>query len=226
MSRAGRAARMKAMAETETPEGPRTAGAERRRPSRRPGRGEPQAHREGLGREEEALARDGRAEAPAGQEVGADVRLESPAFPDGAEIPARAFARRRRRLASAPLVGRAGGNREPGAPLRRPRRSARHLGPLGRSTTCLRPFRVCRPASRRRSGSRSGGVQGKNDYGEIGWGGPAPPRGHGTHHYSFRLYALDGKLELPPGATKAQLEAAMKGHVLAEAKLTGTYRRD
>ena len=71
-----------------------------------------------------------------------------------------------------------------------------------------------------------GGVQGKNDYGEIGWGGPAPPRGHGTHHYSFRLYALEAKLEVPPGATKAQLEAPMKGHVLAEAKLTGTYRRD
>ena len=72
----------------------------------------------------------------------------------------------------------------------------------------------------------TGGVQGRNDYGEIGWGGPAPPRGHGTHHYSFRLYALGTKLGLPPGATKAQLAAAMKGHVLAEAKLTGTYRRD
>ncbi len=71
-----------------------------------------------------------------------------------------------------------------------------------------------------------GGVQGRNDYGESAWGGPAPPRGHGTHHYAFRLYALDRKLELPPGATKAQLEAAMKGHVLAEAKRTGTYRRE
>ncbi|MEX0880576.1 MAG: YbhB/YbcL family Raf kinase inhibitor-like protein [Thermoanaerobaculia bacterium] len=71
-----------------------------------------------------------------------------------------------------------------------------------------------------------GGVHGRTDYGDIGWGGPAPPCGHGTHHYAFRLYALDTVLELPPGATKARLEAAMKGHVLAEAKLTGTYRRD
>lgn len=72
----------------------------------------------------------------------------------------------------------------------------------------------------------SGGAHGKNDYGELGWGGPAPPRGHGVHHYEFRLYALDEKLELSPGATKAQLLAAMEGHVLAQAKLTGTYRRD
>jgi hypothetical protein len=71
-----------------------------------------------------------------------------------------------------------------------------------------------------------GGTHGKTDYGEIGWGGPAPPRGHGTHHYSFRLYALDCELKLAGHATKAQLEAAMKGRVLAEAKLTGTYRRD
>ncbi len=71
-----------------------------------------------------------------------------------------------------------------------------------------------------------GGVQGKTDFGDIGWGGPAPPRGHGTHHYSFRLYALDAELALAPGATKAEVERAMKGHVLAEAKLTGTYRRD
>ncbi len=72
----------------------------------------------------------------------------------------------------------------------------------------------------------SGGVNGKNDYGELGWGGPQPPRGHGMHHYEFRLYALDAKLGLAAGATKAELEAAMKGHVLGEAKLTGTYRRD
>jgi Raf kinase inhibitor-like YbhB/YbcL family protein len=71
-----------------------------------------------------------------------------------------------------------------------------------------------------------GGVQGRNDFGDLGWGGPAPPRGHGTHHYECRLSALDRELGLPPGATKAQVEAAMKGHVLAEAKLTGTYRRD
>jgi Raf kinase inhibitor-like YbhB/YbcL family protein len=72
----------------------------------------------------------------------------------------------------------------------------------------------------------AGGTHGRTDYGELGWGGPAPPRGHGVHHYEFRLYALDRALGLPPGATKAELEAAMKGRILAQAKLVGTYRRD
>ena len=71
-----------------------------------------------------------------------------------------------------------------------------------------------------------GGTHGRNDFGELGWGGPAPPHGHGVHHYEFRLYALDGKLGLPPGAGRRELEAAMKGHVLEETTLTGTYIRD
>jgi Raf kinase inhibitor-like YbhB/YbcL family protein len=70
------------------------------------------------------------------------------------------------------------------------------------------------------------GVVGRNDFGEVGYGGPAPPRGHGTHHYHFRLYALDRKLGVSRGVTKEELLRAMKGHVLAEAELTGTYRRD
>ena len=81
-------------------------------------------------------------------------------------------------------------------------------------------------ASRRPARHASGGAHGKNDFGELGWGGPAPPRGHGVHHYEFRLYALDAKVGLPAGAGRGELETAMKGHVLAEAKLTGTYRRD
>jgi hypothetical protein len=69
----------------------------------------------------------------------------------------------------------------------------------------------------------SGGVQGKNDFGNIGYGGPCPPGG--THRYEFKLYALDTDIKLPAGATKAQLVKAMEGHVLAEAKLTGKYTR-
>ncbi|MCX7594803.1 MAG: YbhB/YbcL family Raf kinase inhibitor-like protein [Fischerella sp.] len=68
-----------------------------------------------------------------------------------------------------------------------------------------------------------GGVQGKNDFGKIGYGGPCPPSG--THRYFFKLYALDKKLGLQPGATKNQLEAAMDGHILAEAQLIGRYQR-
>jgi len=68
-----------------------------------------------------------------------------------------------------------------------------------------------------------GGTQGINDFRKIGYGGPCPPGG--THRYFFRLYALDTLLGLKPGITKDQLLKAMKGHILAEAKLMGTYRR-
>jgi Raf kinase inhibitor-like YbhB/YbcL family protein len=69
-----------------------------------------------------------------------------------------------------------------------------------------------------------GAVQGVNDFNRSGYGGPCPPPGR-PHRYCFRLYALSIELKLPPHATKADLLAAMKGHVLAEAALTGTYQR-
>jgi hypothetical protein len=70
----------------------------------------------------------------------------------------------------------------------------------------------------------NGARQGKNDFGRIGYGGPCPPRGK-PHRYYFRLYALDTLLGLPPRATKADVEKAMKGHVLAQGELVGTYGR-
>jgi Raf kinase inhibitor-like YbhB/YbcL family protein len=70
----------------------------------------------------------------------------------------------------------------------------------------------------------SGAKQGKNDFGNIGYGGPAPPKGK-AHRYFFKLYALGVAVDLAPGATKAQLEGAMKGHILAEGQLMGTYKR-
>ena len=70
-----------------------------------------------------------------------------------------------------------------------------------------------------------GALQGKTDFGSIGYGGPAPPRGHGVHRYFFKLYALDTKLDLGPGATKHELLKTMQGHVLAQGELVGTYER-
>ena len=64
-------------------------------------------------------------------------------------------------------------------------------------------------------------TEGKNDFGEIGYGGPAPP--DGRHTYVFKLYDLDTDLDLKKGFSKQELEDAMKGHILAEAKLTGTF---
>ena len=69
--------------------------------------------------------------------------------------------------------------------------------------------------------TESSPVEGKTDFNEIGYGGPAPP--DGRHTYIFKAYALDTELELKEGFSKQELEDAMKGHILAEAKLTGTF---
>lgn len=71
-----------------------------------------------------------------------------------------------------------------------------------------------------------GACQGRNSWPRgIGYRGPAPPHGHGLHHYRFRLYALDAGLNLEPGVDRQALDAAMAGHILAEAELVGTYQR-
>ena len=64
-------------------------------------------------------------------------------------------------------------------------------------------------------------VSGKTDFGQIGYGGPAPP--DKRHTYVFKAYAIDEELDLTEGYSKQDLEDAMKGHILAEAKLTGTF---
>jgi Raf kinase inhibitor-like YbhB/YbcL family protein len=69
-----------------------------------------------------------------------------------------------------------------------------------------------------------GSRQGKNDFDNFGYGGPCPP-GHSAHRYIFSLYALDTKLSLPAGATRMQVEQALKGHILARGELTGRYHR-
>lgn len=69
----------------------------------------------------------------------------------------------------------------------------------------------------------NGAVQGKNDWGKLGYGGPCPPSG--KHRYFFKIYALSGMLDLEVGATKAELLNAMEGHILAEGQLKGKYKR-
>lgn len=68
-----------------------------------------------------------------------------------------------------------------------------------------------------------GTVEGSNDWNRTGYGGPCPPIGR--HRYFHKLYALDKVLELPPAARKSEVEAAMRGHILAQAELVGTYQQ-
>ncbi|MBI1920504.1 MAG: YbhB/YbcL family Raf kinase inhibitor-like protein [Geobacter sp.] len=81
------------------------------------------------------------------------------------------------------------------------------------------------PSETREIGERSvpaGAVQGLNSWSRTGYGGPCPPSG--THRYFFKVYALDAMLNLKPLTTKAELEKAMAGHILAKGELMGTYR--
>ena len=69
----------------------------------------------------------------------------------------------------------------------------------------------------------NGAAQGMTDFGRVGYGGPAPPSG--VHRYFFRVYALDIRADLPPGATRHELDQAMRGHILAQGELMGRYSR-
>ena len=64
-------------------------------------------------------------------------------------------------------------------------------------------------------------IEGMTDFGEVGYGGPAPP--DKRHTYVFKLYALDSELDLPDESTKADVEKAMEGHIIEQTQLTGTY---
>ena len=75
-------------------------------------------------------------------------------------------------------------------------------------------------------GASAIGVAGKNDFGRASYGGPCPPRGHGPHRYTFTLYALDiASLKLKAGAGRREMEAALRGHILAQAIYLGRYER-
>lgn len=71
-----------------------------------------------------------------------------------------------------------------------------------------------------------GALQGKTDFGAMGWGGPCPPPGHGKHHYHFSLYALKvEKLEVPDGASAALIGYMANANSIGKAQLTGLYGR-
>jgi Raf kinase inhibitor-like YbhB/YbcL family protein len=68
-------------------------------------------------------------------------------------------------------------------------------------------------------------VEGVNDFGSSGYGGPAPPPGHGPHHYFFHLYALDTELSASPGLRRDELLARIDEHIIEQARIVGTFHR-
>ena len=82
------------------------------------------------------------------------------------------------------------------------------------------------PSTRTIERGQPGGSQAVNGFGKPGYGGPCPPKGHGPHHYRFKLYALDiAGLTVPAGAKVEQVEAEAQKHQLGFAQLTAIYER-
>jgi Raf kinase inhibitor-like YbhB/YbcL family protein len=83
------------------------------------------------------------------------------------------------------------------------------------------------PASARSiGGGQKAGTEVSNDFGKPGYGGPCPPKGHGAHHYHFKLFALDtDRLGLSTSAKVADVEKAAQQHAIAQGELVGTYER-
>jgi phosphatidylethanolamine-binding protein (PEBP) family uncharacterized protein len=68
--------------------------------------------------------------------------------------------------------------------------------------------------------------QARNDFGKIGYNGPCPPRGHGTHHYHFRLLAISQpRLEISASPTALDVQRAAQPYVVQQAEFIGTYHR-
>jgi Raf kinase inhibitor-like YbhB/YbcL family protein len=74
-------------------------------------------------------------------------------------------------------------------------------------------------------GSSGGGTEGVNSFGNVGYGGPCPPAADAAHHYIFHVYALDLEHLGRAGMSRPEVDAAMKGHIVAEGRLTARYQR-
>ena len=143
------------------------------------------------------------------------MKIRSSAFADGAHIPAR--------------FSRFGDDRSPPLEFSEIPSDSRSLAlivddpdaPTGTFTHWL-VFNLSPSTPGLKENGRVDGMrEGSNDWDETSYGGPRPPRG--VHRYYFRLYALDTQLDLPAGASRADVEHAMSGHVLAEAQTMGRF---
>ncbi len=72
---------------------------------------------------------------------------------------------------------------------------------------------------------QNGAMQGYNDFGKVGYNGPCPPKGHGVHHYHFKIYAVNSLIELKGKVTKEELERALSGRIIAQAEIVGLYEK-
>jgi len=147
---------------------------------------------------------------------GAKIKISSPAFQQGGSIPS--------------TFSCDGGNTSPPLQLSDVPSGAKSLVLIvddsdapGGSFTHWAVWNISPQTTGISEGSTPEGVQGTNDFGKPGYGGPCPPSG--AHRYYFKIFALDRQLDLSSGARRGQVDAAMKGHVIAEGELMGRYSR-
>jgi Raf kinase inhibitor-like YbhB/YbcL family protein len=152
-----------------------------------------------------------------GESPKAALKITSPAFQEGGEIPAK--------------FSRDGGNANPALHISGTPAEAKSLvlivddpdAPVGLFTHWLVWNIDPKTADIAEHSVPSGAVQGTNDFSGHRYDGPQPPSG--THRYFFKIFALDQRLDLPAGAKRKQLDAAMKGHVIAQGQLMGRYTK-
>lgn len=160
---------------------------------------------------------------PSEETVVASIRLTSVAFADGQPIPARYTCDGEDKSPALKWTGLPQGARSIALIVDDPDAPGRvfvHWVLYGIPVSMSELPEAVSGAARTSFGARNG----TNDFRRSGYGGPCPPRGN-PHRYIFTLYALDGELDLEPGASKKEARAAMEGHILAEGRLMGTYQR-
>ena len=145
------------------------------------------------------------------------VRLESSAFSDGGEIPRHHGYKNGNQRPPLSISGVPGGARSLAIVMDDPDAVAA----VGKQWVHWTAWNIGAGTAEIAGGLPAGAVEGRTDFGEVGYGGPAPP--DREHVYVFSLYALDAELDLEPGAARDSLESSMRGHIVATARLRGRY---
>ena len=154
---------------------------------------------------------------------GMSFQISSTAFSEGGMIPKKFTCARAGCISPAKLEGCARSHAKLRPHHGRSRRARRHVGALGVVQPACQYERTAGRSGKTGTACRRRAARTQR-FRKVGYGGPCPPTGN-THRYYFKLYALDAKVDLKAGVTKADAERAMKGHILGQTQLMGRYGR-
>ena len=146
-----------------------------------------------------------------------DLKLTSSAFSDGGEIPRECGYKNGNKVPPLTVSGIPEGTKSLALIMDDPDA----MEPAGKVWVHWVAWNIEPTTTELENLTTEGMTEGMTDFGEVGYGGPAPP--DKRHTYVFKLYALDSELDLPDKSTKVDVEEAMEGHILEQATLTGTY---